>query len=101
MGLIVARGAIGGRTLPIKSMWDKSWGCHLFNITMPRWRFLKINKFLRFDLKTERRNLEVLLLITETSRNLEEKVLLGIIAVESVFKEFSEGLQSQRKYNHR
>ena len=102
MGLIVARGAIGGRTLPIKSIWDKSWGCPLFNATMPRWRFLKIIKFLRFDLKTERRkNLEVLLLKTERRRNLEEKVLLGIIAVESVFKEFSEGLRSQREYNYR
>ena len=36
MGLIVARGAIGGRNLPIKSIWDKSWGCPLFNATMPR-----------------------------------------------------------------
>ena len=58
MGLIVARGVICGRTLPIKSMWDKSWRCHLFNVTMPRWRFVKIMKFLRYDLKTERRNLE-------------------------------------------
>ena len=89
MGLIVARGAIGGRTLPIKCIWDKSWGCPLFNATMPRWRFLKIIKFFRFDWKTERR------------RNLEEKVLLGIIAVESVFKEFSEELRFQREYNHR
>ena len=30
MGLIVARGAIGGRILPIKNIWDKSWGCPLF-----------------------------------------------------------------------
>ena len=59
MGFIVARGVIGGRTLRIKSIRDKSWGCPLFNVTMPRWRFLKIIKFLRFDLKTERRrNLE-------------------------------------------
>ena len=36
MGLIVARGAIGGRTSPLKSIWDKSWGCPLFNATMPR-----------------------------------------------------------------
>ena len=34
MGLIVARGAIGGRILSIKSMWDKSWGCPLFNATL-------------------------------------------------------------------
>ena len=92
MGLIVTRGAIGGRTSPIKSIWDKSWECPLFNATMPCWRFLKIIKFLRFDLKTERRrNLEVLLLKTERRRNLEEKVLVGIIAVQFVFKEFLEG----------
>ena len=61
MGLIVARGVIGEKNLPIKSIWNKSWGCPLFNTTMPRWRFLKIMKFFRFDLKTEKR------------RNLKEK----------------------------
>ena len=59
VGLIVARGVIGGRTLPINIMWDKSWACSLFNATMPRWRFLDIMKYLRFDLKIKRRkNLE-------------------------------------------
>ena len=59
MELIVARGVICERTLPIKSIWDKSWGFFLFNAIMPRWRFLRIIKFFRFDLKTEiRRNLE-------------------------------------------
>ena len=29
------------------------------------------------------------------------KVLLGIIAVDSVFEEFPESLRSQREYNHR
>ena len=59
MGLIVARGVIGRMTLPLKSIWDESWGCLLFNATMPRWRFLEITKCLRFDIKTERRrNLE-------------------------------------------
>ena len=34
-------------------------GCPLFNATMPRWKFLEIMKYLRFDLKTKwRRNLE-------------------------------------------
>ena len=93
MGLTVARGANAGRTLLIKSIWDKSWECPLFNATMQRRRFLKIIKFVRFDLKTERRrNLEVLLLKTKMKRNLEEKVLLGVIAMESVFKKFSEDL---------
>ena len=45
VGLIVARGVIGGKTLPIKSMWDKSWGCLWFNATMPCWRFLEIMKY--------------------------------------------------------
>ena len=78
MRLIVARGAIGGKTFPLKSIWNKSWGCPLFNATMPRWRFLKIINFLRFNLKTEKRkNLEVLLLKTERRRNLEKKFCLA------------------------
>ena len=52
--LIVARDVIGERSFSIKSMWDKFWGCPLFNVTMPRWRFLEILKYLRFDLNTER-----------------------------------------------
>ena len=57
--LIVARGVKGERTLRMKSMWKKSWGRPLFNASMPRWRFLEIIKYLRLDLKTERRrNLE-------------------------------------------
>ena len=59
VGFIVARGVVGGRTLPIKSMWGKSWGYPLFNATMSSWRFLKIMKYLRFHLKTQRsRNLK-------------------------------------------
>ena len=59
LGLIIARGVIGGRTLPILSMWKRLWGCTLFSKTMPRHRFLEIMKYLRFDLKSERRrNLE-------------------------------------------
>ena len=86
----MALGVIGGRTLPIKSIWDKSWGCPLFNATMPRWRFLKIIKIPRFDLKTERRRTFG-----------KEKVLLGIFAVGSIIKGFPEGLRFQREYNHR
>ena len=59
IGLIIARGAIRGRNLPIKSMWDSAWGCPLFNRTIPRNEFLEIMRYLRFDLKSERRtNLE-------------------------------------------
>ena len=57
--LIIARGGIGGRTLPILSMWKRLWGCALFSKTMPRHRFLEIMKYLQFDLKSKRRrNLE-------------------------------------------
>ena len=55
LGLIIARGIIGGRNMPLKSMWDKTWGCPLFSKTMARDRFLEIMKFLRFDMKNERR----------------------------------------------
>ena len=38
---------------------SRLWGCSLFSKTMPRHRFLEIMKYLRFDLKSERRrNLE-------------------------------------------
>ena len=59
IGFIIARGAIGGRNLPIKSMWDSVWGCPLFNSTMPRNKFLEIMRYFRFDFKSEKRtNLE-------------------------------------------
>ena len=55
IGLLVSRGVIGGRNFPLKSFWGKTWGCEMFSKTMPRDKFLEIMKFLRFDLKTERR----------------------------------------------
>ena len=59
LGFIIARGVISGRILLILNMWNRLWGCVLFSKTMPRHRFLKIIKYLRFDLKSERRrNLE-------------------------------------------
>lgn len=54
-GLIIARGVTGSRTLPLKSMWNSEWGCPLFSKTMARNRFLEILKYLRFDIKSERR----------------------------------------------
>ena len=57
--LIISRRIIGGRTLPILSMWKRLWGCALLSKTVPRHRFLEIMKYLQFDLKFEkRRNLE-------------------------------------------
>ena len=59
LGLIIAQENIGGQTLPILSVWNRLWGCALFSKNMPRHRFLEIMKYLRFDLKSERRrNLE-------------------------------------------
>ena len=59
LGLIIARGFIGSQTLPILGMWNKLRGCVLFSKNMPRYRFLEIMKYIRFDLKSERkRNLE-------------------------------------------
>ena len=59
LGLIIARGVIGGETLPILSMRNRLWECALFSKTMPRHRFLEIMKYLRFNLKSKRRrNLE-------------------------------------------
>ena len=55
IGLVVARGMIGGRNFPLKSFWEKSWGCQMFLQAMPRDRFVEIMRFLRFDLKTKRR----------------------------------------------
>ena len=55
IGLIIAQKAIGGRNLLIKSMIDSVWGCPLFNSTMLRNKFLEIMRYLRFDLKSERR----------------------------------------------
>ena len=55
LGLVIARGVIGGQTLPILSKWNRLWGCALFSKTMPRHRFLEIMKYLRLDLKSEKR----------------------------------------------
>ena len=54
ISLVIARG-VGGRILPMKSMWIATWGCNLFSKTMPRDRFLEIMKYLRFDQKSKRR----------------------------------------------
>ena len=42
IGLIIGRGAIDGRNLPIKSMWESVWSFPLFDSTMPRNKFLEI-----------------------------------------------------------
>ena len=46
IGLVVARGVIGGRTFPIKNLWSATWRYNLFSKTMPRDRFMEIIKYL-------------------------------------------------------
>ena len=55
IGLIIARGILGQSGLPVESLWNKTWGCSIFSKTLPRDRFKEIMRFLRFDLKSERR----------------------------------------------
>ena len=52
---IIARVVLGQRVLPCSSLWNTSWGCPMFNKTFFRDRFMKIERFLRFDIKSDRR----------------------------------------------
>ena len=57
IGLIIVRGIINGRNQELKDFWSIDWGCPLFNMTMSRARFTEILKYLRFDIKNERKHL--------------------------------------------
>ena len=57
VGLVVARGVIGGLNFPVTSLWGRSWGCPMFFQTIARDRFSGDHTSLRFDLKMNwRRN---------------------------------------------
>ena len=58
VGLVVARGVIGGLNFPVvKSLWERSRGCPMFFQTIARDRFSGAHTSLRFDLKMNwRRN---------------------------------------------
>ena len=60
IGLVIARGILGQRGLPVESLWDTTWGCSMFNKTLSRCRFKEIMRFLRFDVKSERRQRVIL-----------------------------------------
>ena len=60
IGLVIARGILGQRDLPVESLWDTTWGCSMFNKTLSRCRFKEIMRFLRFDVKSERRQRVIL-----------------------------------------
>jgi hypothetical protein len=54
IGLLYARGIMGGKNLPVKTLWSNNWGSKRFSECMARDRFLEIKKFLRFDIKQQR-----------------------------------------------
>ena len=54
IGLVAVRGLLRARNLPVKSLWENSWGCPMLQQTMPRDRFLEVIRFCRVDLKMER-----------------------------------------------
>jgi len=56
IGLIITRGVLGQRGLPCSSLWNTSWECPIFSNTLSRNRFMEIMRFVRFDIKTERRH---------------------------------------------
>ena len=42
IGLVIARGILEQRGLPVESLWDTTWGCLIFNKTLSRRRFKEI-----------------------------------------------------------
>ena len=56
VGLIIARGVIGARNAPVRNMWSKAWDNQIFPQTMTRDRFSDILRFLRFHIKSERKD---------------------------------------------
>ena len=55
IGLIITKGVLGQRGLPYSSLWNMSWGCSMLNRTLSRNRFMKLKRFLQFDMKSDRR----------------------------------------------
>ena len=55
IGLIIAKGILGQRDLPVKSLWQSTWAFPMFNNTLSRHRFKEIMRFLRFGVKSNKR----------------------------------------------
>ena len=55
IGLIIVRGNQGQRDFPVESLWESTWEFPMFDNTLSRPKFEEIMQFLRFDLKTDRR----------------------------------------------
>ena len=55
IGLVIARRILEQRDFSVESLWESTWGFPMFNNTLSRQRFKEIMRFLRFDLKSDRR----------------------------------------------
>ena len=55
IGLIIARETSRQRDLPVESLWESAWVFPMFNNILSRHRFKKIMRFLRFDVKSDKR----------------------------------------------
>ena len=51
----IAREILGQRDLPVEGLWQSTWAFSMFNNTLSRHRFKKIMRFLRFDVKSNKR----------------------------------------------
>ena len=55
IGLIIARGILGQRDLPVEGLWQSTWAFPMFYNTLSKHRFKEIMQFLRFDVKSNKR----------------------------------------------
>ena len=55
LGLLLARGLIGAKNIPLDDLWSDKWGFHIFGKTMPHHRFKEIQRYIRFDDRVSRR----------------------------------------------
>ena len=55
IGLFIARGILEQRDLPVESLWQSTWAFPMLNNTLSRHRFEEIMRFLRFDVKSNKR----------------------------------------------
>lgn len=55
ISILYARGVSGARNIELHSLWSTPWGLTFCKETMSRDRFCEISRFLRFDIKSTRR----------------------------------------------
>ena len=55
IGLCYMRGVLGGKNLPLHSFWSDEFGLPIFKQSMSRDRFYEILRYLRFDVKSSRK----------------------------------------------